>query len=359
VQQPWGPEHRPGNAMGQWGIHVGRYQTWWEPGKAWFTYLWRCQTLLQTGNFIPASTETSATLTPRTGTVKLQSIHRMHGKEHIYFVANIAQTAGAVDCSFPIAGLQPELWDPVWGTMRDLRDIASADGHTTFSLDFAATQSYFIVFRKPLAALIKNRKDFPALTLVAELQGSWEVRFDPKWGGPASIQFDALEDWTKRPEKGIRYYSGTAVYAKALKLSAADAARRLWLDLGPVKHIAAVTVNGKKLGVVWTAPWRIDISPAVVAGENRIEIAVTNVWANRLIGDEQEPPDIAWQMGDPTLKGGYFLKELPDWFLKNEPRPSRGRYTFTTWNYFHNKDTPLLPSGLMGPVQLFAEDSHM
>ncbi|MDP9038714.1 MAG: hypothetical protein M3O02_05485 [Acidobacteriota bacterium] len=355
VQQPWGPEHRPGNAMGQWGIHLGRYQTWWQPGKAWFTYLWRCQTLLQTGDFVPASTQTSATLTPKTGALTLQSIHRLHGKEHIYFVANVAHTAGTAECSFPVSGLQPELWDAVWGTMRPLNAISSANGQTVFNLEFAPSQSYFIVFRKPLAGLAKSRTDFPTLTRLADLPGSWNVRFDPKWGGPTSIEFPALEDWTTRPEKGIRFYSGTAVYTKALKLSAADVGRRLWLDLGTVHHIAAVTVNNKKLGVVWTSPWRIDISSAVVAGQNSIEIAVTNVWANRLIGDEQEPADITWQMGDPVLKGGYFLKEFPDWFLNNQPRPSSSRYTFTTWNYFHKKDTPLLPSGLLGPVQVLVE----
>jgi hypothetical protein len=126
------------------------------------------------------------------------------------------------------------------------------------------------------------------------------------------------------------------------------------LDLGSVKNLASITLNGKKVGVLWTAPWRIDISSAVIAGENRFEIAVTNVWANRLIGDEQEPADVVWEIGDPKMKGGYFLKEFPDWFLRKEPRPSTGRYTFTTWNYFHKKDSPLSPSGLLGPVRVIA-----
>ncbi|HEV2710534.1 MAG TPA: glycosyl hydrolase [Edaphobacter sp.] len=354
VQQPWDAEYKPGNAMGQWGIHLGRYQTWWEPGKAWFTYLWRCQAMLQTGNFIPASARTSARFSVRQGSLDLQSIHRLRGKEHIYFVANVARSGGSAQVTFPVTGLQPELWDPVWGTMRDLQDIDQSNGSTSFSLDFAPAQSFFIIFRKPRNA-VHGFTNSPIFSLVTELVGKWNVQFDPTWGGPASIQFASLSDWSMHADKGIRFYSGTATYTKTLNLPDKDRRTKLWLDLGSVKDIAVVTVNGKKLGTIWTAPWRVDISSAVVQGDNNIEIAVTNGWANRLIGDEQEPPDIIWQMGDPILKGGYFIKELPDWFLKNEARPSKGRYTFTTWNYFHNKDIPLLPSGLLGPVKVMLQ----
>jgi len=98
----------------------------------------------------------------------------------------------------------------------------------------------------------------------------------------------------------------------------------------------------------------VDVSDAMKAGDNEIEIAVTNVWANRLIGDEQQPPDLVWETGDPKFHSGKFLKEFPEWFLKKEPRPSAGRYTFTTWNYF-TKDSPLEVSGLLGPVSLLME----
>ena len=131
--------------------------------------------------------------------------------------------------------------------------------------------------------------------------------------------------------------------------------KKLHLSLGVVKHLATVTVNGRKMGVVWTAPWTIDISDAVVAGDNKIEIAVTNVWANRLIGDEQEPDDMVWQAGDPNFHSGYSLNEFPEWFLNHEKRPSPGRYTFTTWNYF-TRESPLVPSGLMGPVEVMMEE---
>jgi hypothetical protein len=353
VQQPWGLEHRPGNAMGQWGIHLGRYQTWWKPGKAWFTYLWRCQTLLQAGTFVSGLDSTSARLISTAGELDLKSIHRLHGKQHIFFVANIAEANGTAKCAFSITGLQPEVWDPVLGTMQDLSST-QADGSIAFSLDFAAYQSYFIIFRKP----IRSARVPPTASIfstLADLSTSWSLSFDSRWGGPATIEFAALDDWTSRPEPGIRYYSGTALYRKTFTLPPTEKAKKIWLDLGIVKHIATVFINGRELGVVWTAPWRIDVTSAIVPGENLIEIEVANVWANRLIGDEQEPADVVWQAGDPVLKGGFYMKELPEWFLRNEPRPSRGRYTFTTWNYFHDKSTPVLSSGLLGPIRLIGE----
>ncbi len=126
----------------------------------------------------------------------------------------------------------------------------------------------------------------------------------------------------------------------------------LYLDLGKVNHLARIILNGKDLGVLWTAPWRVSIpSQLLQASNNKLEIQVTNVWANRLIGDEQEPDDCEWLPGQYFYYSGKQLKEFPDWFLKNQPRPSKGRYCFTTWNYF-TKDSPLIPSGLIGPVRI-------
>lgn len=120
-----------------------------------------------------------------------------------------------------------------------------------------------------------------------------------------------------------------------------------------MKHIAHVKLNGKDRVVVWTSPWVVRIPEGLLKKDNNtIEIDVTNVWANRLIGDEQEPVDTEWLPGH--IDNGKFLKKIPDWFLKNEPRPSKGRYCFTTWNYFA-KDSPLVSSGLLGPVKLVTD----
>ena len=360
VQQAFDERYRPGNVMGQWGMHLGRYQTWWQPGHAWLAYLWRCQALLQRGEYVPPSEGTSlrvATDDPSEPGVEIHSIHRQDGGTDFYFVANTAWRAGKVECFFPVKGKQPELWDPVENSVRDLMGFERTADGIRLSIEFAETQSYFVVFQRALGAgrggTQERRADFVQLQTVQEAGGSWQVRFDRKWGGPGAVEFAKLADWTQSEDPGIRYYSGTAVYTKKLDCAALVAGKRVYLELGEVKHIAEVRLNGKDLGVVWTAPWRVDITEALRSGANELEVAVTNVWANRLIGDEQHPADIEWQIGEPKFKGGYFLREFPEWFLKNEPRPVKERLTFTTWNYF-NKDSSLVASGLLGPVRIVA-----
>jgi hypothetical protein len=205
----------------------------------------------------------------------------------------------------------------------------------------------------PQGKLASATENFPGLKPVQEITGEWQVTFDPKWGGPkAPVTFATLEDWTKRPESGIKYFSGTAVYSRIFDLPKSAIGNRqsaIFLDLGTVHALAEVWLNGKNLGVVWTAPWRVDISSVVKSKRNKLEIKVTNVWANRLIGDEQQPADCVFGRGD--MGSGGPLKAFPDWFIKGQPRPSAGRFTFSTWNYF-NKNSPLVSSGLLGPVTL-------
>ena len=337
AQQPWDEKYKPGATMGCWGTHFDRTQTWWEPGKALVQYWQRCQALLQWGQIAPL--DFSADGLPVT------AIHRRAEGADLWFVANPQRSGGEARCVFKVTGKQPELWDPVTGEMRDLPEFKNADGQTELILKFGAAQSFFVVFRK--TAKPSPGSNFPAPAQVAEISGPWEVRFDPKWGGPASVKFDKLDDWTKRPEPGIRYYSGTATYQKTF-----DGAAGNRLDLGVVHHLAHVRLNGRDLGVIWTAPWQVGIPMGLLKPTgNQLEIEVTNVWANRLIGDEQEPADCEWSPGHHFKDQGGFLKRFPDWFVENKPRPSQGRYCFTTWNYFA-KESPLVPSGLIGPVML-------
>jgi hypothetical protein len=115
-------------------------------------------------------------------------------------------------------------------------------------------------------------------------------------------------------------------------------------------------LNDHDLGVIWTAPWSVTLPAGLLKKNgNRLEIHISNVWVNRLVGDEQEPADCEWLIGGSAYKQGYYLKEFPDWFLKNQPRPSKNRYCFTTWNYF-TRDSPLVSSGLLGPVRLTREE---
>ena len=358
VHQPFDDRYQPGMAMGQWGTHFDRTQTWWKPGKAWVKYLQRCDALLQWGRIATndfADTSVSGGMVAR-------SIHRREGGRDLYFVANVARVNGAARCSFGVTGRQPELWNPVTGEMRDLPEFEIKGGRTVLPLKFASSESAFIVFRKPLSGFkpAAGSENFPELKSAGEITGPWQVRFDPKWGGPEKpVTFATLEDWTKRPEPGIRYFSGTAAYAKTFDLpksATGDRPSAIYLDLGSVQALAEVSLNGKNLGVIWTAPWRVDISSAVKSKRNRLEIKVTNVWANRLIGDEQQPADCEYGQG--AFGFGGPLKAFPDWFLNGRPRPSPSRFTFTTWNYF-DKNSPLVASGLLGPVSICTPESSL
>ncbi len=178
-----------------------------------------------------------------------------------------------------------------------------------------------------------------------EISGAWTLRFPPGWGAPEKVTLDKLMSWTEHSDAGVRYFSGTATYVKEFDIpkEMLRQHRALYLDLGRVKNLCEVKVNGKDFGVFWKPPFRVDITGVARAGKNRLEVRVTNLWVNRLIGDEQFPDDCEWD--------GKRLKRFPQWFLEGKPRPSPQRLTFTTWKHY-TKDSSLLESGLLGPVQV-------
>jgi hypothetical protein len=205
-------------------------------------------------------------------------------------------------------------------------------------LEFEAYESFFVVFRK--GAVKGKGKNFPASRALMTLRGLWSVAFDTAWGGPGRVVFNSLYDWTSSKVDGIRYYSGEAHYRKSFDLVKHEKGR-LYLDLGKVKDMARVRLNGKDLGVVWTAPWRVDITDVVRVSGNQLDITIANRWPNRLIGDERLPDD------------GVKDEQWPEWLEKGLRRTS-GRVTFTTYRHY-TKDSPLLPSGLLGPVSIIWE----
>jgi hypothetical protein len=182
------------------------------------------------------------------------------------------------------------------------------------------------------------------LSAPQEVAGAWELKFPPNWGAPASVTLEKLISWTDDANAGVRYFSGTAAYEKDINISGERLknGRELWLDLGAVKNFAEVSLNGHDLGVLWKPPFRVNITAAAKPGSNQLVVKVTNLWPNRLIGDEQLPADREWN--------GKELKEWPQWVLDGKPSPT-GRFTFTTWHHW-TKDAPLLESGLIGPVLL-------
>jgi len=178
-----------------------------------------------------------------------------------------------------------------------------------------------------------------------EITGPWQLDFPPKWGAPERITLDHLISWHEHENEGVRHFSGTATYTKSLIIPAGwlRPDQRVYLDLGKVAIIAEPRLNGRPLGTLWKPPFRVDVTDALNPGENRLEVAVVNLWANRMIGDEGRPED-----SERNANG--TLKEWPDWLQEGQPNPA-GRYTFTSWRLW-KKDDALRESGLLGPVKL-------
>jgi hypothetical protein len=201
------------------------------------------------------------------------------------------------------------------------------------------------VYELASASGTAKKVEIPAVPAQREIGGSWLVRFPPERGAPSSVTLDGLFSWTDHAEAGVRYFSGTAEYEKDFEVEPERLApdRLLHLDLGRVQCFAEVTLNGKALGTWWKPPFAGDVTALAQPGKNSLKIRVTNLWVNRLIGDEQLPDDCEWN--------GKTLKQWPAWLVAGTPRPSAGRIGFTTWHHF-TKDSPLLESGLLGPVTL-------
>jgi hypothetical protein len=195
-----------------------------------------------------------------------------------------------------------------------------------------------------------------------QLRGPWTVRFPPGLGAPEQAELPELVSLHRHADPRIRYFSGEARYTKTFSLPNrfSFGEHRYYLDLGRVEVLAEILVNGKNLGVLWTRPYEKDITEALQKGRNEIEVRVTNLWPNRLIGDEQEPArdlyELAGTNGFEQLVGsgvekriGLPIQQLPPWYVNGKPAPPGSRITFTTWKHY-SKDDPLLESGLLGPV---------
>jgi hypothetical protein len=252
--------------------------------------------------------------------------HRRTDAEDIYFIANTTDQSVEATCRFRAMGA-PQLWDPVTAEIRGLPDYQVEEKTTHVPIVFDAHQSFFVIFpRGPgskTAVAASGDTNVPVVRLNRTLEGPWSLSFDPKWGGPEHVTFRTLEDWTHRAEDGIKHYSGIAVYRKTFHCPKVSG-QRVFLDLGTVHEIAEVTLNGKHAGVVWCAPWRIDVTDALTVGENELEIRVANTWRNRLLGDAS--------------------------------KPAAERLTRTAVNY--KPRGPLKPSGLLGPVRIMEEGDY-
>ncbi|MDR0560883.1 MAG: hypothetical protein LBG92_12015 [Prevotellaceae bacterium] len=335
AHNPFDDRYQPGFGFAHYGTHFSRNQTWYEPGKAFFTYLARCQMLLQQGTYVSRSDD---------------MLHRRTPEADIFFVRN-TEAAQTKTLAFPaVSDCAPELWDAYTGTVRTA-DCRRENDRTILSLPMEKDGSLFVIFPTRKTAYAKSPEVTVKETSVA-VEGAWTVYFQPKTDEtPFRRTFSELVDFTAvNGDTAVKYFSGTAVYEKTFRIQQTElgAGRRIAIDLGKLHDIAEVEVNGVRVAVLWHPPYQTDITPHVKSGDNTLRIHITNNWANRLIGDEQYPEDFEWTDRNNGLRA---MKGLPAWFVAGQPRPVKERRTFMPWYYF-KKDSPLYPAGLTGHVSI-------
>jgi len=263
------------------------------------------------------------------GEFGMDYIHRTTSGGEIYFLRNDQEEPVKGICRFRVSGKYPELWDASTGTAVRVAEYAKDKTGIAFEIELPAHGSIFVVF---------NNDDRENLSLFAanmpypyrsEISGPWEVIFPPDWGAPPTAVFDRLISWTESENQGIKYFSGTAAYQNSFHLDADLVNKEMILDLGEVRDVAEVFINGKSAGILWKKPFQADISPFVKSGANDLKVEIVNLWVNRLTGD---------MLSDP--KDRYCRTNQS--FMKSEVWPG-GDEPFR-----------LQPAGLFGPVTLLS-----
>ena len=247
---------------------------------------------------------------------KMRFVHRTLGGTEIYWVNNGSYEARKVKATFRTSGKKPEVWHPETGAVEEVSYSIKGDV-TEVTLNMVSQDAVFVVFKDKAE---QNEVILPEKTetVLCQVETPWEVTF-----GDKTVEFPQLASYTESKDADIKYFSGTATYNNKVTVPE-DAFKegKIKLSLGDVCCIAEVSVNGVEMGQVWKAPYDIDITSAVKEGENEIVIKVTNLWVNRIVGDQQ-----------PGCKN---------------------KTTYQAFG-FYNAGSALLPSGLLGPVALKSE----
>ncbi len=247
-------------------------------------------------------------------------VHRKLADGESYFIVNRQNRVENIEARFRVTGKQPELWHAETGT-SEMVNYRIENGETIVPLNLAAEDAVHVVFRKTAAADAMMMKKFVP-TELAKLSGAWTVAFQSGRGAPASITLPQLEGLEKNADAGVKYFSGMATYTKEFTTPKGwKKGQPLWIDLGEVRELAEVSVNGKFAGAVWNTPFRVDLGGHAKLGKNRLDVKVANLWVNRLIGDAQKDAVKITYTAMPTYRA----------------------------------DAPLRPSGLMGPVTLLGQ----
>jgi hypothetical protein len=261
------------------------------------------------------------TYTKPQANTNLLYVHRKIDNVDIYWVNNRNDRVEDLEASFRVDGRQAEIWHPETGKIEKPSYLIE-NGITKVSLHLVSNDAVFVVFRNKAKGTSYTTPKVTE-TLLSTVEGPWKVSFQAKRGTPILATLDSLTLWNENADKAIKYFSGTGTYSKTVQAPAEwfREETELWLDLGSVQNLAEIVINGKSLGIVWKTPFMVNATEAIHQGENNLEIKVTNLWVNRLIGDQQ--PDV------------------------------REKTTFVT-NPFYRAESPLKPSGLLGPVQVLS-----
>ena len=314
-------------------------------------------------------------------------IHRRTEEGDVYFVANTRPRAVRFQARFRSGGRVPELWDAVSGTHADAAVYRSAEDGVEMPMELAAGESTFVVFRRPLPArYLVEVSDAQGKSLPVEQRGAlrvarsgaytmqwsdgaqetkqivvpdgldlmrgWAVEFRPPHGAMFSRSFEGLHDWASDTDAEVRAFSGTAAYRKTVSISAKELeGNGVVLELGDVQNMAVVSVNGERVATLWAVPFRCDVTRWLKPGENRIEVAVTDRWVNRMVADEVLPADTRYAMDDPSEFQRGRLAELPAWYGSVAKETARQRGTWASWQHFSKESKPVA-AGLIGPVRL-------
>jgi hypothetical protein len=319
--------------------------------------------------------------------VKVVFIHRATSGADIYFISSQSAEPAALELEFRQPGRAPELWDADTGVRADATIFRKTENGIALPVAFEPWGSVFVVFRKPLPARWATAtepatvaatqtaagllsKTYPTAIYNSDgtitkfdqpqpppalqtLAAPWRVRFPDGRGAPAGeLVFDKLASLSMHANPGVKYYSGTTIYRTTFAAAAPHPWQIAGLDLGDVADIARVFINGNDAGVAWKPPFRRDITHWLRDGENTLEIHVANRWINRLIGDEAIDDGLEYQdTGGKSKFTDGRIQKFPDWLYDSSKRPARKRHSFSVWKHY-NADSPLVPSGLLGPVRL-------
>jgi hypothetical protein len=224
------------------------------------------------------------------GPSEIDYIHRTTDIGEIYFLRNDREELVNATCRFRVTEMYPEIWDASTGTISRVAGYTNEASATSFEIGLPAHGSLFVVFNKNNRSKLLVFDDNKLDATKTEIPGPWKVNFPPNWGAPPLAVFDRLISWTESKIQGIKYFSGTAIYQNTFNLDEGSVKKKMILDLGEVRDVAEVFINGKSAGILWKKPYQADISQLVQPGTNDLKIEIVNLWVNRMTGDMLSDP---------------------------------------------------------------------